>query len=100
MFPAPGVSVLLPRAPRCFPALPRAAGSLRSQQDEKEKQSREVVCSKLYAEIIGVWMSGLGLRAAVGDWATFPGGGKSRVSVAADPALAAVVSAGLGKHCP
>lgn len=43
---------------------------------EKEKQRREVACSKLYAEIISVWMSGLGLDTAVGDGARFPGQGE------------------------
>lgn len=68
---------------------------------EKEKQRGEVVCRELCAEIIGVWMSGLGLDAAVGDlaiWRHSLAGGKSHMSVAVDPGLAALVSAGVVKH--
>lgn len=54
-----------------------ARGRMRA---EKEKQRRGVVCSELSAEIISVWVSGLGLDGAVGDLATFPGRGKSHVS--------------------
>lgn len=43
---------------------------------EKEKQRKEVVCRELCAEIISVCVSRLGLDAAVGAWATFPGRGE------------------------
>lgn len=74
------------------------SASCRRMRAEKEKQRREVVCRELYAEIISVWMSRLGFDAAVGDWATFPDRGKSHVSVAVDPGLAALVSAGMVQH--